>query len=268
MLACRVEPTRTPTEVCRLAAWMGPEIAIEDLLSIPEHSLVTQSQAATEAKLAVNGDGFGFAWYAENSRLGLYRDVLPAWGDDNLASLATMIRSGIILAHVRASTFGGVSRYNCHPFVSGQWSFMHNGQLANFGQHRRQLEAELSDKRFRERTGNTDSELLFLLLLDHGLENDVQGACDSVLELLDKHLSGSGQATRITAVLSDGKRLCALRTSTDSRSPTLYVQQTPSGGVLLASEPLDRNADLWQSVDEGVLMIADATSEPCFHRVA
>ena len=89
---------------------MGPHIALEDVIVTPAHSLIEQSQAATEAKLAVNGDGFGFAWYADNGDLGLYRDVLPAWTDGNLLSLSSMIRSRLFLAHVRASTFGQVSR--------------------------------------------------------------------------------------------------------------------------------------------------------------
>ncbi len=79
--------------MCRLAAWMGPHIALEDVIVTPAHSLIEQSQAATEAKLAVNGDGFGFAWYADNGDLGLYRDILPAWTDGNLLSLSSMIRS-------------------------------------------------------------------------------------------------------------------------------------------------------------------------------
>ena len=90
--------------MCRIAAWIGPEIALEEVIVRPEHSLLTQSQHATEAKLAVNGDGFGIAWYRPGEmRPGVYRDVLPAWSDGNLLSLCRMIHATLFLGHVRAS---------------------------------------------------------------------------------------------------------------------------------------------------------------------
>lgn len=247
--------------MCRLAAWLGPEIRIEDLILKPPHSLIEQSQAATESKLAVNGDGYGFAWYANDGRLGLYRDVLPAWGDGNLSSLAEMITSPLVLAHVRASTYGQVSRSNCHPFTSSNWSFMHNGQIADFGSYRRALETELSDKHYAQRTGNTDSECLFMLLLEHGLEHDAHKACESVLKLLSRVTEQCRKPTRVTAVFSDGVRLFALRVSSDCKSPTLYLKRAANGGLVLASEPLDQSANDWCTVDEGSLFVATLESE-------
>lgn len=246
--------------MCRLAAWFGPSIKIEELILTPSHSLVDQSQAATESKFAVNGDGYGFAWYAEDGRIGLYRDVLPAWGDSNLASLASMITSRVILAHVRASTFGENSRSNCHPFVSGCWSFMHNGQIGNFAKYRRKLENDLSDSAFSQRVGNTDSELLFLLLLSHGLNKDVTSACQSVLELIARVTAESGKPNRISAVFSDGRRLFALRTSSDNKSPSLYIGKKSDDSVLIASEPLDRNHDHWSAIEENTLFWTDLST--------
>lgn len=246
--------------MCRLAAWMGPHIALEDVIVTPAHSLIEQSQAATEAKLAVNGDGFGFAWYADNGDLGLYRDVLPAWTDGNLLSLSSMIRSRLFLAHVRASTFGQVSRSNCHPFTSGSWSFMHNGKITSFGHHRRALESTLSDKRYSQRCGNTDSELFFLLLLDHGLEENAQNAVSSVLSLFKDLPAIDNDATRVAAVLSDGNRLIAIRYSSDSRSPTLYYKKQADGGLFIASEPLHNDSENWNSLEESSALIATPTS--------
>ena len=247
--------------MCRLAAWFGKPVRVEELILVPEHSLVDQSQAATESKIAVNGDGYGFAWYADDGRLGVYRDVLPAWGDGNLQSLASMISAPLILAHVRASTYGAVSRSNCHPFVHSRWSFMHNGQIAEFGLYRRKLEAELSDDLYARRVGNTDSELLFLLLLEYGLERDVHQACAKTLELIARVTDGCRKASRITAVFSDGCRLYALRTSTDNKSPTLYVKRAANGGLVLASEPLDNSCTQWRVIKEGSLFIGDVHSE-------
>lgn len=251
--------------MCRLAARLGPAIHLEDLICSPTHSLINQSQAAIESKFAVNGDGYGFSWYADDGRLGVYKNILPAWGDSNLTNLAAMIRSPLILAHVRASTFGENSRSNCHPFVSGRWSFMHNGQIADFGQHRRKLEQHLSDELYAQRTGNTDSELLFLLLLSYGLDNNVRDACHSVLELVSHTTADCLKATRITAVFSDGKYLYALRTSTDNKSPTLYVKRNSNDTVILASEPLDSCHSHWKPVEEGSFFSTNLITEACEH---
>lgn len=247
--------------MCRLAARLGPPIRIEELIRTPAHSLIDQSHAATESKFTVNGDGYGFSWYAEDGRLGVYRDILPAWGDTNLTNLASMITSPLVLAHVRASTYGENSRSNCHPFVSGRWSFMHNGQIANFGQYRRILESELSDDLFAQRLGNTDSELLFLLLLTFGLDNNVEDACHSLLELISSTTADCKKPNRITAVFSDGDRLYALRTSSDMKSPSLYFNRDSEGALTLASEALDKETCSWESIEEGTLLTADLSSQ-------
>ena len=133
------------------------------------------------AKLAVNGDGFGIAWYGLDEFPGLYRDVLPAWSDGNLISICRMIRSRLFLAHVRASTVGETSRTNCHPFTLGNWSFMHNGQIADIARIRRPLEASLPDRFYDARRGTTDSELIFLLALANGLEEHPHRAMEQTV---------------------------------------------------------------------------------------
>lgn len=100
---------------------------LQDIISELQNSLMVQSQFASECKTAINGDGFGVAWYAHRDAPGLFRDVNPAWSDSNLPCIAAQIRSTMFLAHVRATTGTAISRYNCHPFVVGNWSFMHNG---------------------------------------------------------------------------------------------------------------------------------------------
>src|SRR5690606_4317909 len=119
-----------------------------------------------------NGDGFGIAWYDEQPEPGLYRDILPAWSDPNLRSLARQVRSGLFLAHVRASTGTATNRSNCHPFAVGRWSFMHNGQIAGYARLRRRLDMLLPEELYAHRLGTTDSEVMFLLALSLGLEQD------------------------------------------------------------------------------------------------
>ena len=140
--------------MCRWAAYLGRDVFLEDIVTAPCHSLIAQSHCAQEAKSPTNGDGFGLAWYGDRPEPGLYRDILPAWSDPNLISLCRQIRSGLFLAHIRASTGGATSRANCHPFVSGRWSFIHNGQIGGFERIRRSLENTIADRTLRPETGH------------------------------------------------------------------------------------------------------------------
>lgn len=240
--------------MCRWAAYLGEPVFLEDIVTVPEHSLLAQSHHALEAKTATNGDGFGIAWYGDRPEPGRYRDVLPAWSDCNLRSLCRQIRSGLFLAHVRASTGGATNRDNCHPFVSGRWSFMHNGQIGGFERLRRRLETDLPDSLYGEIQGTTDSELFFLMTLAQGLDTDPQGAVErAVASVIEASLSaGIEPALKLTAAFSDGEKLHAVRFSTLGSAPTLYAGTiSGGGGRCLVSEPFDRNRPCWEAVPPG-----------------
>jgi len=238
--------------MCRIAAYQGPTIPLENIIVRPAHSLLTQSQSATESKLAVNGDGFGISWYGKGAVPGLYRDVLPAWADDNLTNLCRMVHSHLFIGHVRASTIGETSRQNCHPFVHGRWSFCHNGQIPHFPQVRRRIEATLPDELFAARRGGTDSEALFLTLLANGLDHNPCGALTKTIADF-----GDGLApVKITVVFSDGKTLYGFRYASKGTPPTLYLSGSlDNGGHAFASEPLDGLSDRWSLVPPNTLCL-------------
>jgi len=249
--------------MCRFTAYVGPSIALERIVVLPKHSLLEQSQNATEAKLSVNGDGFGIAWYTDQTSPGLYRDVLPAWSDGNLTSLCRMVTSRLFLAHVRASTQGETSRENCHPFTHNNWSFMHNGQIGDFNRVRRSLEATLPDQLYAAKRGNTDSELLFLLLLANGLEQDPFNAVNETIRQLTDVQQQLTTPNRISCAMSDGKSVFAFRYSSDQRSPSLYIgSDLDSGGCVLASEPLETKHDRWKAVpDQSFVVLNEVSSK-------
>ncbi|RAX39496.1 class II glutamine amidotransferase [Rhizobium tropici] len=246
--------------MCRWAAYRGDPLYLEELVSSPAHSLIEQSHCATRAKTATNGDGFGIAWYGDRPEPGRYRDILPAWSDCNLKSLARQIRSPLFLAHVRAATGGGTRRDNCHPFVFENWSFQHNGQISNFDRLRRPMEAMLDDRLFHARSGTTDSELLFLLAMQFGLTTNPTAAIAQTIgfvEGLSLHLTGS-VLVRFTAAFSDGKSLYAIRYATDRKAPTLYASLVGSG-YCLVSEPLNDDVDAWREIPDGSAVLIDDT---------
>ena len=242
--------------MCRWTAYRGTPRFLEELILAPDHSLIEQSHRAAEAKTSTNGDGFGIAWYGERREPGCYRDILPAWSDDNLRSLSRQIRSGLFLAHVRASTAGRTSRDNCHPFVFDRWSFMHNGQLSPFERLERGMEARLSDGHYQRRTGTTDSELLFLLALEFGLDRDPKAAMQHTIDFVEAEAARRGvdPLIRFTASFCDGDRLYAVRYATDRFAPSLYsaaVGDGGSGGFCLVSEPFEDDLCAWTEIPAG-----------------
>ncbi|WP_234851141.1 class II glutamine amidotransferase [Sinorhizobium meliloti] len=244
--------------MCRWAAYRGEPLYLEELVTSPKHSLIEQSHCAVRAKTATNGDGFGIAWYGDRPEPGRYRDILPAWSDCNLKSIARQIRSPLFLAHVRAATGGGTRRDNCHPFVFGRWSFMHNGQIGDFEHLRRPMETMLDNELYSARSGTTDSELLFLLALQFGLDRDPLGAVAEALAFVERLAERLGRPAlvRFTAAFSDGRDLYAVRYATDWKAPTLYAgPMGSSGGYCLVSEPLNDDDSAWVEVPDGSAII-------------
>ena len=244
--------------MCRWLAYAGSPVYLETLVTQPSHSLIDQSQNAVEAKAPINGDGFGLGWYDSRPEPGLFREVLPAWNDSNLRSLAAQIRSPLFFAHVRASTGTESIRPNCHPFAQGRWLFMHNGQVGGYDRLRRRIEALLPDALYARRLGTTDSELLFLLLLAEGLERDPIGAIGRMLAQVEAEMRAAGvsQPLRFTSAISDGERIYAIRHASDDRPPSLYWQQQESGFVVV-SEPLETDGADWQVVPPEQVLIVE-----------
>ena len=237
--------------MCRWAAYTGAAIFLEEIISRPGHSLIHQSHCATQCHSAINADGFGIAWYGARPEPGLYRDVLPAWSDPNLRSLTAQVQSHLFLAHVRASTGTATSRNNCHPFTHGVWSFMHNGQVGGYDAFRRDADMMIPDALYPHRKGATDSEALFLAAIAEGLDTDPRAALERAAARFIRLARQKGAAPhlRMTAALSDGKTLYAVRYATDDAAPSLYYRWSARcGGMAVVSEPLEEAEGGWCEV--------------------
>jgi glutamine amidotransferase len=237
--------------------WQGEPLFLEDLVFKPSHSLVEQSILSREAKMDTNADGFGLGWYAHRPEPCVYRDILPAWSDENLKNIAAHVRSSCFFAHVRASTGMATARANCHPFSEGKWLFMHNGQIGDYCDIRRAMEREIPDQYYDQRLGNTDSETMFAMALGLGLAKDPVAALKKMLTKVQALLTerGSTDAVRFTVALTDGETLYAIRFSTDHLPPSLYYRSSDKG-LAVVSEPLDEEADGWQEVPGNHMVIA------------
>jgi len=125
--------------MCRWLAYSGTPVLLEDLLYKPTHSLIDQSLHSRLGVETTNGDGFGVGWFGEADTPALFKSVEPAWNDRNLRELAGHVRSGLVFAHIRASTGTAVQQTNCHPFRHGRWLWMHNGSITRFQDVKREL---------------------------------------------------------------------------------------------------------------------------------
>ena len=250
--------------MCRWIAYAGPEIFLEDLLFDQEHSIVRQSLSARESVFTTNGDGFGVAWYGRRTAPGLFKDVLPAWNDSNLRSLAAQVQTRRFFAHVRASTGTAVSRANCHPFAFRNWAFMHNGKIGDWARCRKDIEAAIANEFYPHRHGTTDSEALFLLALSNGLEAQpveaLQRALRITLDVMER--CAAAEPLRVSLAVTNGREIWAVRFSSDAKSPSLYFgmpkTRASEPGLnpvnTIASEPLDSDAGHWYAVDEGTVL--------------
>ena len=240
--------------MCRWAAWQGAPLFVSEILSAPTHSLIDPSREAHKCKTAINADGFGLAWYDKRLTPGLYRDVYPAWSDPNLMSIAEQVQARLFMAHVRASTGTATSRNNCHPFVQGRWSFMHNGQVGGFERFRKGADMMIEAEYYADRKGATDSEALFLVACGFGLDNAPKMAFERSVGIFEQLARTTRVAPfmRMAAALSDGDTLYAIRYASDDLAPSLYYQWNEIWqGWSVVSEPYETALGGWKEVPKG-----------------
>lgn len=278
--------------MCRFAAYLGPEIFISSLVTEPKHSLIHQSYNARERIEPLNGDGFGIGWYAPQfcDSPALYKEVSPAWSNNNLRDIARVTKSTCIFAHVRAATVGGeLSRTNCHPFSWKKYLFMHNGTVFGFEKIRRTLRRDLSDAAYDMIKGSTDSEHIFALFVDKISKINTPGpeemkeallAAMGAIERL-KTQAGVTEPSTMNLVLSNGTTLIATRyVSEGEDSNSLYYAETGryscqegmcqmergSDAFLVVSEPLDVSAQ-WRKIENNHLVITDGGNAVSTHPI-
>jgi len=242
--------------MCRWIAYRGEMTALGHYVTEPAHSLVAQSIHALEATASVNGDGFGLGWYGTHPEPGLYREIRPAWSDENLRYLCRHLQSRLFFAHVRAATGTAITRVNCHPFACSNWMFMHNGFVGNWSRLRRPVEALIPDELYPSRIGTTDSEAIFLAIMGAGIERPLVAA-EKVFGALTDFVNENEPADRlrITAALSNGRDLYAFRYAVNDHANTLYYRESESS-IVVVSEPLDTNHRNWTSVPPNHVLVA------------
>lgn len=181
--------------MCRVLAYIGPEIPLESLLLKPENSLINQSlDPEHHPHLQLAGWGFG-AWsdhLLKPEEPLLYHRPKAAFYDDNAAGIIPSLQTSTMLAHVRASGYhAGVVQAdeNCHPFSfkGTPWIIAHNGALPNWRILQRELLTHCKDEYLKQMKGTSDTEFLFVLLLsllEGNSDEEVKKGFERMLEVI------------------------------------------------------------------------------------
>ena len=188
--------------MCRVLAYIGPEISIESLLLGPDNSLVNQSlDPELHPLLQLAGWGFG-AWskhLLKPEEPLLYRRPMAAFYDDNAKGIIPSLQASTLLAHVRAASYDSatvIADENCHPFSFEQtpWIIAQNGALPNWKVLQRELLSQCKNQYLEQMRGTTDTEFLYVLLLslmeddsDEGVQSAFEQMLKVILQAMKKH---------------------------------------------------------------------------------
>jgi len=240
--------------MCRHLAYVGPPRSLASLLHEPEQSLERQSwKPLFQQEGAMNADGWGVGWWDPEVRPepARYRTAAPMWTDRSFRSVAEVVHAGSFAAAVRSATPPSpIVHTGNAPFAAGPWLFSLNGFVRGFrgavGEGLRRL---VSEERAVGIDGTSDSEVLFALVLDALVagatpEEALARVMAEALERAEGHLN---------LLLADAHTVVA--TTWGNSLFTLRDSGLATGGVLVASEPLDANHD-WTAVPDGSVVRA------------
>lgn len=246
-----------------------------------ENALVHQSRR--------HPDGWGVAWYTEGSPH-VIKSVDSAFADTLFNKVSGVMSSQAVVAHVRKATVGEHTVLNSHPFQYGRWIFAHNGNMKNFSEIRQQIKSCISADYCNYIMGNTDSELLFYLLMTELSHIDTDSAeevftavgrtIDRVSEIagdMNRDEKGDPLENYYTFILTDGEKMIgyqggqSLHFSTHKercgeRDNCIFFNDSceapvKSGAVvnhlMVASEPL-LGENVWQKMPPGEMVYLDS----------
>jgi glutamine amidotransferase len=218
--------------MCRVLAYLGEPVLLDDLLYASDNSLVRQSYAPQRLRM-LNLAGFGVAAWDPTSQQPqqpfLYHTAgLPAF-DANLRTLARKVRPACVLAHVRGVQFSESSLVGpqyLHPFLypGMRVALAHNGDLHRFGEMRPRLQRYLRpDISLLMRTV-LDSEWIYALFLSRLAEpaaehtaSELSDALMETLEILGKVRRDLGidVVSSVNLFVADGNTIVAARYAFD-----------------------------------------------------
>ncbi|MER5886786.1 ergothioneine biosynthesis protein EgtC [Streptomyces sp. NPDC001941] len=239
--------------MCRHLAFLGPPVALEEVLVRPAHGLYRQSwEPRAQRYGTVNADGFGVGWYAEGDPVpARYRRAGPIWADPSFADLARVVRSGALLAAVRDATAPGAdAEAAAAPFAAEPWLFSHNGAVRGWPGSLAGPAAALPAAELLSLEARCDAALVWALVLHRLRDGDElgQALADTVHEV-----AAAAPGSRLNLLLTDGTTIAAT-----AWGDTLWYLAQPGRSTVVASEPYDDDPH-WREVPDRSLLAATPT---------
>ncbi|MGC5004398.1 ergothioneine biosynthesis protein EgtC [Streptomyces sp. DT203] len=236
--------------MCRHIAYLGPPVALGELLTRPPHALVRQSWEPRRQKYGtVNADGFGVGWYADGDPVpGRYRRQGPIWADQSFDDLARVVRSTALLAAVRDATARDADgEAAAAPFAAGRLLFSHNGAVKGWPGSLAPLAATLPPAELLALAARCDSALIWALVQHRVADGDdvPQAVADTVREVAE-----AAPGSRLNLLLTDGTTIVAT-----AWGDTLWYLAEPGHRTVVASEPYDDDPH-WREVPDRTLLAA------------
>lgn len=273
--------------MCRL-------FGFRSVLSSQVHKSLIGAENALVQQSDRHPDGWGVAYYVAGAPH-LVKSSSSALVDSLFRKVSGIVSSETVLAHLRKATVGALSTINTHPFQYGRWVFAHNGNIKNFSAHRDRLLSRIDPALRRYILGDTDSEVIFYLILSklrdradiHGTFyelDEVRAAVTDALAVIAEVAGpfcpddkAESSETFLTFILTDGSLMLAhqggkqlyysvhKKRCSERESCSFYAPQCeailPSGQVrhlIFSSEPLS-GENIWQPMAPGQLIALDAS---------
>jgi glutamine amidotransferase len=177
------------------------------------HRSLVQADNALCGLSEQHPDGWGVAYYVDGTPH-VMRSACSALSDRVFQRVSGVVASETVVAHVRKATQGALNVLNCHPFQHGRWVFAHNGDIPNFSDKREQLLTLISPRLSRFILGDTDSEVIFFMVMTQLLRygaldsrltlTDVRSALLRALEQVRETCDREGSRSLLTCILTDG----------------------------------------------------------------
>jgi len=173
-----------------------------------------------------NPSGWGIAWF-NGKEWRLHREPIALYESRRAREYVRAVRGLIIVSHVRLATHGDKRVENTHPWLyRGRYVFAHNGSLD------RETLLELLLPEYRDLEGETDSEVLFHLVVQ---ETESTGDfTEGVRRAVEKIRSAGVRFNSLNFVASDSVNLYALRYAKSNLDYyTLYYLERPREALYL-----------------------------------
>ena len=257
------------------------------------HKSLLEADNALSAQSITNPDGWGVAYYIGQTPHVIKSDT-SAVTCDIFKKVSGVVSSHSVVAHIRKSTIGNHSILNTHPFQFGKWVFAHNGNIKNFSNHRESLLKLVSPKLKKFILGDTDSELIFFIILSNvekefpldavafdlrKITETIRAGINQIINIIgpfNENDDAGESETYLTFILSNGDTMVAFRGGkhlhfstyknkcSDAKSCSSYApycEGPPTDGsinhLIFSSEPLS-GENVWHKMENDQIIATDS----------